>query len=71
MTDIAPLQKFVRRATELVERHGADEAALFADLEPLLKDLIRTDGWLPDAYRQHHPGRERATDEARELAAVA
>lgn len=55
MTDIAPLQKFVRRATELVERHGADEAALFADLEPLLKDLIRTDGWLPDAYRQPHP----------------
>ena len=53
--DITALRDFVARTTELVDRHGADEPALLAGIEPLLKGLIDADGWLPEAFTKPHP----------------
>lgn len=50
MTDrIAPLRRFVRGMTELVESTD-DEAVLLARGRDLLADLVNDDGWLADGY---------------------
>ena len=54
--NLSRLRGFVQDMTRLVERHGADEAAMLDQGEKLLKDLIAHDDWLPDEYAQ--PARE-------------
>jgi 3-mercaptopropionate dioxygenase len=52
---------FIARFTALVDAHGRDEARIFADGEPLLRELVTHDDWLPDdcavpspeSYRQY------------------
>ncbi|MGD9942386.1 MAG: cysteine dioxygenase [Burkholderiaceae bacterium] len=51
---ISPLREFVVAMTRLVER-GGDEALLMREGRALLKQLIATDDWLPDAFAQPHP----------------
>ena len=46
---IAPLRRFVRRLTELVDS-TTDEVVLLARGKDLLTELVSNDGWLPDAY---------------------
>lgn len=52
MTDPARLRRFVQVFTRLVEAHGGDEVRLFADGEPLLRELIAHDDWLPAAFAE-------------------
>ncbi len=42
--------RFVQQMTAVVEAHGDDEPTLLDAAEPLLRDLVRNDDWLPDAY---------------------
>jgi predicted metal-dependent enzyme (double-stranded beta helix superfamily) len=49
MTDIAPLRDFVRDMTRLAEE-GASEARFLTEGAALLRRLVATDGWLPEAY---------------------
>jgi predicted metal-dependent enzyme (double-stranded beta helix superfamily) len=52
---------FIARFTALAAAHGGDEARIFAEGEPLLRELISHDDWLPDecaapsseSYRQY------------------
>lgn len=46
---IAPLRRFVRSLTEVIDG-TEDEAVVLAEGRDLLADLIRDDGWLPAAY---------------------
>ena len=55
MTDITPLREFIVATTRAVERLGADEALLMADIKPRLAQLVRTDGWLPEELTRPHP----------------
>ena len=59
MADPARLRRFVQAFTRLVEAHGDDEARIFADGEPLLRELIAHDDWLPDAFAEPDPHRYR------------
>jgi predicted metal-dependent enzyme (double-stranded beta helix superfamily) len=59
MADPSRLQRFVQAFTRLVESHGNDEPRLFADGEPLLRDLIAHDDWLPNAFATPDPQRYR------------
>jgi predicted metal-dependent enzyme (double-stranded beta helix superfamily) len=61
MKNLQRFREFVARFTALVDAHGADEPRIFADGEPLLRELILHDDWLPDecavpspeSYRQY------------------
>jgi predicted metal-dependent enzyme (double-stranded beta helix superfamily) len=61
MKNLQRFRDFVSRFTRLIDAHGADEARVLADGEPLLRDLVLHDDWLPDAcavpssesYRQY------------------
>ncbi|MDR3524298.1 MAG: cysteine dioxygenase [Acetobacteraceae bacterium] len=55
MTDILPLRDFIAIATHCIERHGDDEAAILAELAPALRNLVRQDHWLPEAFAQPDP----------------
>lgn len=46
---IAPLRRFVRGLTELVDS-TADEAVVLDRGGQLLRELVSRDGWLPDSY---------------------
>ena len=61
MTNIGRFRSFVQDMTRLVERHGADEAAMLDEGAKLLHELVTHDDWLPeefakpsqDSYRQY------------------
>lgn len=55
MAGIERLRAFVADAMRLVERHGEAEPALLDGMRPLMRDLVRHDDWLPDAYAQPDP----------------
>lgn len=55
MTNIARLRDFVTAATQIVDRHGSDEAAVLAAIQPLVADLVANDDWLPDEFAQTDP----------------
>jgi 3-mercaptopropionate dioxygenase len=54
---LSRLRDFVQHLTRTVEAHGDDEAALLAQAQPLLVDLISHDDWLPEAYAHANPER--------------
>lgn len=54
-TNIGRLRGFVQDMTRLVERHGADEARMLDGGERLLRELIRHDDWLPEAFAAPSP----------------
>lgn len=53
---IARLRGFISDLADLIDQ-GDDEAAILAGGQVLLKKLIATDDWLPDAYAQPNPER--------------
>ncbi len=61
MHGLARFRTFIQDMTRLAERHGGDEAAMLAQGEALLRELIAHDDWLPaefarpsaDSYRQY------------------
>ena len=53
--NLARLRQYVRAMTTLVNDSKGMEATLLAQGEPLLKDLIQHDDWLPEVYAQPHP----------------
>jgi predicted metal-dependent enzyme (double-stranded beta helix superfamily) len=55
MANIDRLRGFIAQTARIVERHGADEAATLAALEPELAALIISDDFLPAAYTVPHP----------------
>jgi predicted metal-dependent enzyme (double-stranded beta helix superfamily) len=55
MKNLQRFREFVARFTALVDAHGADEARIFSEGEPLLRDLILHDDWLPDACAAPSP----------------
>ena len=55
MTAPSRLTRFVAGATRIVEQYAGDEAAMLADLKPLLAGLVSQDDWLPDAYATPDP----------------
>lgn len=57
MTQITRLREFVQSFTALVDEVDNDETRIFQDGQPLLRDLIRYDDWLPDAFAQPNPDR--------------
>jgi len=57
MTDISRFRTYVAEMTRLVERAGADEAAMIDGGKALLADLIARDDWLPDAFAAPNPER--------------
>jgi predicted metal-dependent enzyme (double-stranded beta helix superfamily) len=59
MPNIDRLRQFVQDLTRLVARPAIGEAALLADVRPLLRDLITHDDWLPDAFAEPDPARYR------------
>jgi len=48
------LKTFIRSFTELIDKNPA-EAEILKHGSVLLKELIKTDDWLPDEYAQPHP----------------
>ncbi|HVL56205.1 MAG TPA: cysteine dioxygenase [Burkholderiaceae bacterium] len=44
--------RFIEQMTAAADRFGGDEAKMLDAAEPLLRDLIRNDDWLPDAFSQ-------------------
>ncbi len=50
MSTPARFTSFVEQMTAVVERCGNDEPALLDAAEPLLRQLVSHDDWLPDAY---------------------
>jgi predicted metal-dependent enzyme (double-stranded beta helix superfamily) len=48
MTGLARLSNFIQSFTRLVDAVRGDEARIFADGEPLLRELIGADDWLPE-----------------------
>lgn len=50
MASLARLRHFVQSFTRLVDTAGNDEARIFAEGEPLLRELVRHDDWLPAEY---------------------
>jgi len=55
MPGIARLREFVIGMTQLVERHGADEARMLDEGEKLLRELVAQDDWLPEAFAAPSP----------------
>ncbi len=56
--NLSRLRTFVGDLADVIEE-GADEAAILAAGEVLLKRLIAVDNWLPDAYAEAGPDRYR------------
>ncbi|MCL4799377.1 MAG: cysteine dioxygenase [Burkholderiales bacterium] len=50
MTDAARFREFIARFSAVIDRHGDDEAKVFAEGAPLLAELVRHDDWLPEAF---------------------
>jgi len=50
MTDLTRFRAFIQSFTRLVESAGGHEAQLFAEGEPLLRELIADDDWLPEVF---------------------
>ncbi len=57
MTDLSRFRRFVQSMTRLVATAGADEARIFAEGQPLLRDLVAHDDWLPEAFARADAGR--------------
>jgi predicted metal-dependent enzyme (double-stranded beta helix superfamily) len=55
MKNYSRFRQFIGDFTRLVERAGNDEAAIFEQGGSLLKSLVHTDDWLPDACAEPHP----------------
>ena len=55
MADVSKFRRFVQDMTRLVERHGADEARMLDEGEKLLRGLIASDDWLPEAFAAPSP----------------
>lgn len=59
--NLSRLREFVRRMTQLVERHGTEEPRMLDEGEKLLRALVAQDDWLPaefaapspESYRQY------------------
>lgn len=49
------LLHFVAAMTRLADAHPGDESQLMAGATPLLRDLVSTDDWLPEAMAAAHP----------------
>lgn len=56
-TNIKRLRDCIQGFTRLVERHGADEAAMIAGGKALLGELIAVDDWLPEQFAAPNPER--------------
>ena len=54
MTDITPLRDFIRDMTRLANE-GATESRWLTEGAGLLRRLVATDGWLPEAYAEAGP----------------
>lgn len=52
---IERLRQFVASMTRLVESGPADEGRLLAGAAPLMRALVSTDDWLPEAMAASHP----------------
>ncbi len=52
MTNIEPLRRFVTEMTGLADREHGNEDAMISGTRGLLKQLVSTDDWLPDAFAQ-------------------
>lgn len=50
MTNTEPLRNFVTGMTGLADRAHGDEPAMIEGTRALLKQLVSTDDWLPDAF---------------------
>lgn len=50
MADTSRFRDFVRSFTRLLEETGGDEERVFAGGQPLLRDLLTHDDWLPEAF---------------------
>lgn len=50
MSNPSRFRDFVARLSALVDRHGDDEARIFAEGAPLLAELVGHDDWLPDEF---------------------
>ena len=50
----APLQRFVREVTSLVEA-GLDERAVHEGARNAMRELVATDDWLPEDVTRPHP----------------
>jgi predicted metal-dependent enzyme (double-stranded beta helix superfamily) len=55
MKNIARFRSFISDMTQLVERHGADEARMLDEGERLLRQLVTHDDWLPDEFAAPSP----------------
>ena len=55
MSNPARFRDFIARFSAVVDRHGSDEAKVFAAGAPLLADLVRHDDWLPPEFAQDSP----------------
>ena len=55
MKNIARFRSFIRDMTQLVERHGADEARMLDEGERLLRQLVAHDDWLPEEFAAPSP----------------
>ena len=51
-TNIARFRTFVQTFTRLAQQHGADEARMLDGGEKLLRELVRHDDWLPEAFAE-------------------
>lgn len=52
MTNIEPLRRFVTEMTGLADREHGNEDAMISGTRGLLKQLVSTDDWLPEAFAQ-------------------
>jgi predicted metal-dependent enzyme (double-stranded beta helix superfamily) len=55
MSNPARFRDFIARFSAVVDRHGSDEAKVFAEGAPLLAELVRHDDWLPPEFAQDSP----------------
>ncbi len=55
MSNPERLRRFIQAMTQLVERHGDDEAHMLEAGETLLRGLITHDDWLPEEFARPSP----------------
>ena len=55
MSNLARLRSFIQDMTRAVERHGANEPRMLDEGEKLLRGLIASDDWLPEAFAAPSP----------------
>jgi len=55
MKNTARFRSFIQEMTQLVQRHGADEARMLETGEQLLRELVTHDDWLPEEFAAPSP----------------